>query len=57
MSEIVSFELIQKQEELYEEISEIQEEIEILNMLLKKKQNEYFEVNNRLRKNQKLSTG
>lgn len=54
MSSVVSFELIQKHEELREEIVQLQEEIDILNLLLKKVQSEYFEIDNKINKNQQL---
>lgn len=54
MSSIIKFELLQKHEELHDEMLQLQEEIDILNLLLKKVQSEYFEVDSKIRKNQHL---
>ena len=50
MTSVISFNLIQKREELCEEMAQLQEEIEILNMLLEKVRDEHskidFEIKN-----------
>lgn len=46
MSSVNKFDLNQKHEELHKEMLQIKEEIEILNILLKKTQYEYYEVDN-----------
>ena len=52
MSSVVRFELLQKHEELLEEMAQLQEEIDILNLLLEKVRNEYYEINDKINKKQ-----
>ena len=54
MGSVINFELLQRQEELLKEMVELQEEIDILRLLLKKVQSEYYEIDNKIKKNQQL---
>lgn len=50
MSNVVSFELLQKRDNLYEEIRQVQEEIELLNLILKRLRSQYIEISNKINK-------
>ncbi len=50
MSRVVRFELIQRHEELFEEMAQLQEEIDILNLLLKKVRDEYSKIDYEIKK-------
>jgi hypothetical protein len=48
MSNVIDIELLQKREELREEIGVLKDEIDILNIFLKKLKHEYFEIDNKI---------
>ena len=52
MSRVVSFDMLQKREQLLEDLDILQEEIDILNLILKKARSEYLAIDNEIKKTQ-----
>ena len=56
MSSVVDFNILRRREKLLDEIGKLQEEIEILNLLLKKVRIEYMATDNAIKDIQKSVT-
>ena len=54
MSKVIEIKLLQKLEELHEEMDQLQEEIAILSIFIEKAQSECIEVNNNINNNHQL---
>ena len=54
MSKVIEIKLLQKLEELHEEMDQLQDEIAIQSIFFEKAQSECIEVNNKINKNHQL---
>lgn len=56
MSNVIKYDLIKRREELLDEIDKLHEEIDILNILLKKAHSEYMSIGNKIKISQVSET-
>jgi hypothetical protein len=54
MTNETQLDILQKRDELHEEIAQLEKEINLLNLFLIKAQNEYFEIDSIINENQQI---